>query len=439
MIARRGVGAAARRSGPTAAGPSSTAWRERRLRDRAARSSPCTRPAGWRPTTRRTAAGWRSCCETQRRGRVVAGEVAEQAVPAVLRERLPAREGPVHLGRPPAAGRPRPWRCACEAKRWTRSGRGNNSPNARRRRIARPYNTLKSLRGAAPMRRFASHDRLRRPRRARVGSSPSRRSSLPATTSSSTASRRSPRRCAESVGRYTEFRSAGLARLAPDPARDAHRAPASARPTQVHRVKFPGGARTQLTFFPDRVSGGVVPADAGRVLRLQQGTSAATSASRSIATTSPPATSRCSPTASRATPAASGRTAGDRIAYTSTRRNGARHRPLRHRPRPTRRPTSCSLEVKGGGWWPARLVAGRRASSWSASTSRSTRATSGSSTSKTGDEDAHSRRKGRPEKVAYGGGQFAKDGKGIYTTTDKDSEFRRLARIDLATEASTPS
>ena len=31
-------------------------------------------------------------------GRVVGGEVAEQAVPAVLRERVPVREGPVHLG-----------------------------------------------------------------------------------------------------------------------------------------------------------------------------------------------------------------------------------------------------------------------------------------------------------------------------------------------------
>ena len=25
--------------------------------------------------------------------------------------------------------------------------------------------------------------------------------------------------------------------------------------SQVHQVKFPGGARTQLTFFPDRIGG----------------------------------------------------------------------------------------------------------------------------------------------------------------------------------------
>ena len=37
------------------------------------------------------------------------------------------------------------------------------------------------------------------------------------------------------------------------------------------------------------------------------------------------------------------------------------------------------------------------------------------------------------DKVAYGGGTFSPDGKWIYTTTDKDSEFQRLARIEVAT------
>ena len=36
------------------------------------------------------------------------------------------------------------------------------------------------------------------------------------------------------------------------------------------------------------------------------------------------------------------------------------------------------------------------------------------------------------EKVSYQGGQFSKDGRGIYLTTDKDSEFHRLAYMDLA-------
>jgi len=40
-------------------------------------------------------------------------------------------------------------------------------------------------------------------------------------------------------------------------------------------------------------------------------------------------------------------------------------------------------------------------------------------------------------KIAYSGGRFSKDGKGIYVATDKDSEFQRLAYIDLATKQHT--
>jgi len=39
-----------------------------------------------------------------------------------------------------------------------------------------------------------------------------------------------------------------------------------------------------------------------------------------------------------------------------------------------------------------------------------------------------------PTKISYTGGQFSKDGKGVYTTTDKESEFHRLAYVDLATK-----
>ena len=41
------------------------------------------------------------------------------------------------------------------------------------------------------------------------------------------------------------------------------------------------------------------------------------------------------------------------------------------------------------------------------------------------------------EKVSYGEARFSKDGKGIYVTTDKDSEFHRLAYIDLETKQPT--
>jgi dipeptidyl aminopeptidase/acylaminoacyl peptidase len=37
------------------------------------------------------------------------------------------------------------------------------------------------------------------------------------------------------------------------------------------------------------------------------------------------------------------------------------------------------------------------------------------------------------DEVSYSGGVFSRDGKGFYTTTDRDSEFQRLAYFDLAT------
>ncbi|HJS52747.1 MAG TPA: prolyl oligopeptidase family serine peptidase, partial [Pyrinomonadaceae bacterium] len=42
------------------------------------------------------------------------------------------------------------------------------------------------------------------------------------------------------------------------------------------------------------------------------------------------------------------------------------------------------------------------------------------------------------EKVSYGGAEFSKDGKGLYLTTDKGSEFQRLVYMDLATRTITP-
>src|SRR5271166_2675634 len=59
---------------------------------------------------------------------------------------------------------------------------------------------------------------------------------------------------AEEVGRYTEFRGAGLWSWHPT-RREMLIVTRFAETFQVHLVKFPGGARTQLTFFKDRISG----------------------------------------------------------------------------------------------------------------------------------------------------------------------------------------
>jgi hypothetical protein len=63
-----------------------------------------------------------------------------------------------------------------------------------------------------------------------------------------------PASLAESVGRYSEFRTAGFASWHPAK-REMLIETRFGDTSQVHQVKFPGGARTQLTFFPDRIAG----------------------------------------------------------------------------------------------------------------------------------------------------------------------------------------
>src|ERR1051326_870528 len=63
-----------------------------------------------------------------------------------------------------------------------------------------------------------------------------------------------PAAIAERANRYTEFRSASVFSWHPQ-RREMLIGTRFAETVQVHEIKMPGGARTQLTFFPDRVAG----------------------------------------------------------------------------------------------------------------------------------------------------------------------------------------
>src|SRR5215467_3873868 len=63
-----------------------------------------------------------------------------------------------------------------------------------------------------------------------------------------------PASVAESVARYSEFRAAGFSSWHPTK-REMLIQTRFADTSQVHLVKSPGGARTQMTFFRDRVAG----------------------------------------------------------------------------------------------------------------------------------------------------------------------------------------
>ena len=242
-----------------------------------------------------------------------------------------------------------------------------------------------------------------------------------------------PAALAEEAGRYAEFRAAGFASW--HPTRPEMLVITRFADTyQVHRVRAPGADRTQLTFFKDNVFSGIAYdprggdsflfakdragdefyqlyrydfAD-GRIALVTDGKSRNTGSLWSYA--------------------------GNRLVYGSTRRNGKDVDLYVVDPRD---PSSDRrlADLSGGGWTSA---------DWSPDEQRIL-VIEGISANETyvwvfdavGGGRTLLTPKGGKVKVAYGAGKFSKDGKGIYLTTDRDSEFQRLVYLDLATRKQT--
>jgi len=248
-----------------------------------------------------------------------------------------------------------------------------------------------------------------------------------------------PAGLAEDVRRYTEFRGAGLASWHPT-RREMLIATRFGDTNQVHHVKLPGGARTQLTFFPERAGGGsyrpktgdsfVFSRDAGgneffQLYRYDLATGDVTLLTDGK---------------SRNTGAVWSN-GGEWLAYSSTRRNGKDSDIYVVDPaRPdTTRPL---LQVESGGWsvsdWApddrrllvTEFVSANESHVWFIDFDVT--AGAAAATTKT-----LLTPKGGAEKVSYSDAQWDRDGRGVYVTTDRDSEFRRLAHLDPATQRHT--
>lgn len=243
-----------------------------------------------------------------------------------------------------------------------------------------------------------------------------------------------PSEIAENVGRYTESRAAVF--LDWDPGKPEMLILTRFGDTnQVHLVTRPGGARTQLTFFADRINDASFDPqnDASFLFSKSAGGNEFNQNYRYDFATGE-VTLLTDGKSRNSSPAWS--TKGDRVAYTSTRRNGADTDIYVQSPND---PKSDHLlaQAKGGGW---------EISDWSPDDSQllvleeisinesylwlfDTK--SGARTELTPRPAAGT------EKIAYAQPRFAKNGKGIFVTTDHGSEFQRLAYIDLATKQET--
>lgn len=229
----------------------------------------------------------------------------------------------------------------------------------------------------------------------------------------------------ERLEQYREFRSASLLDWHPT-RREILISTRFGDVPQVHHVAMPAGARTQLTFFSDRVTGASYqPADGSFVLFSKD-----TGGGEFYQL------HRFDPAGGRYTLLTDGKSRntavtwvrdGSRIAWASTQRNGRDTDIWIMDPR-DRASARLLVEVSGGGWEPVE---------WSPDGRRlliaETKSVNESSLFLVDPASGAKEPVTPPEPPAYyGSAAFAGDGKGIYLITDRDSNFRRLAYLNLA-------
>src|SRR6202158_58692 len=238
-----------------------------------------------------------------------------------------------------------------------------------------------------------------------------------------------PASLVEAAGRYGSYRSATLADWSPT-RREMLITTRFADTAQLHLVKMPGGERQQLTFFADSVGGGRFHPNGGDYIVFAKdiGGGEWYQLYRYDVTTGDVTLLTDGKSRNLQGPWSSG---GDQIAYMSTRRTGQDTDLWVMNPADPKTDRLLTQLSGGGGepldWSPddKKILLGEEISInesylWLVDTA-------------TGGKTALTPRDAK-EKVFYGEAKFSKDGKGIYLTTDKGSEFQRLAYLDLTTK-----
>src|SRR5258706_3392451 len=241
-----------------------------------------------------------------------------------------------------------------------------------------------------------------------------------------------PTSLAETAGRYGAYRSAGVSDWNPT-TREMLIATRFGDTPQLHLVSMPGGARRQLTFYSDAVPNGrfhpnggdyiVFSKDIGGGEWYQLYRSDLKTAEVTLLTDGK-ARNLMGQWSSK----------GDALAYMSTRRTGKDTDLWVMNPAD---PKSDHLltKLEGGGWQPLdwspddKKILLEEELSINESYLWLVDTTTGEKTSLTPRDTK--------EKISYGEAKFSKDGKGVYATTDKDSESHRLAYVNLATKEHT--
>jgi dipeptidyl aminopeptidase/acylaminoacyl peptidase len=241
-----------------------------------------------------------------------------------------------------------------------------------------------------------------------------------------------PAALADTVMRYGEFRAASFTSWHPE-RREMLIATRFADTAQVHQVKTPGGARTQLTFFPDRVANAIYPPVNGNSFVFMKDVGGGEFfqlyrydlANGDVTLLTDGKSRNTDPHWSYQ---------GDRIAFGSTRRDG---NDVDIWEVSANAPGSARMiaQLDGGGWG---------VSDWSPD-GKQLLVTNDVSAAESyvwlleaasGKKELLTPKAGS-ETVAYGNARFSKDGKEVYLTSDRDSEFKRLVVMELGSRKIT--
>ncbi|CAA9252495.1 MAG: FIG00684568: hypothetical protein [uncultured Chthoniobacterales bacterium] len=238
-----------------------------------------------------------------------------------------------------------------------------------------------------------------------------------------------PAEITDKVARYTEARAAVFADWHPTKPEMLIGTRFGDTP-QVHLVNQPGGARTQLTFFPDRVDAAYYDPAKGDSFIFTKGAGGNEfNQNYRYDFATGEVTMLTDGKSRNSQPDWSNKSA--QIAYTSTRRNGADTDIYVQTPSDAKTDRMLA-EVKGGGWG---------VSDWSPDDKQLliTEYVSINESylwlfnAQTGERKEITPRPAEgAEKVSYGKALFSADGKGVFVTTDRESEYQRLAYINLA-------
>jgi len=231
----------------------------------------------------------------------------------------------------------------------------------------------------------------------------------------------------EKANQYAEFRTASLFDWHPTK-REMLIGTRFADVPQVHVLKMPAGARTQLTFFPDRVQGAVFQRPKGNYFVFQKDVGGGEWYQYYRYDLSTGEVTLLTDGKSRNLGADFAHN-DSRFVYTSTRRNG-KDTDLWIMDATNSKSDRMLLQLEGGGWWPndwspddknillREEISANQSYLWLVDPA-------------TGEKKLLTP-KGGHEEIAYDGGHFSKDGKGIFLMSDRDSEFQRLTYMGLA-------